>query len=440
VTKHPRSGAAVRAASRLLCLLASACGDSPAAPATATSGEGRGARRARVEELTAMGYAGEVEDEPDGAASGVVFRDAGRSAPGYDLYTVSTLSFAELIDEAGGVVRRWSWRDAQGRPLAGWTGNASAKWERSVLLETGELLVVGSEHTDWGDGEERNRIADDARYLMKLGWDGELLWKRRMRVHHDIEVTPDGRLLTLTFSRRVVRAIDPVVPVRVDELTLLDQEGRVLETRPLLRAVRARPERFTLWSKEPDGLGGETWIDLFHANSCEWMRHAALADRHPIYAPDNVLVCFRHQHCIAVIDWKANEVVWSWGKDEIWGPHDAQMLADGSILVFDNGLGQGRSRALVVDPLRDEIVWQWEADPPESFYTRSQGSVQRLPNGNFLLAESERGRALEITAEGERVWEFRAPHRTRDGKRAAIARIVRHPRAFVDAILERHGD
>jgi hypothetical protein len=44
------------------------------------------------------------------------------------------------------------------------------------------------------------------------------------------------------------------------------------------------------------------------------------------------------------------------------------------------------------------------------------GSSQRLSNGNTLIIESNDGRAFEVTAEGEVVWEFYNPARAGDDR------------------------
>jgi outer membrane protein assembly factor BamB len=191
----------------------------------------------------------------------------------------------------------------------------------------------------------------------------------------------------------------------------------------MLAAALASRSVFPLAGVAPDSLGGAPWIDLFHANSLEWMRDVALFGTRPLYAPSHVLLCFRHQDRVAILDAARDTFVWAWGEGELSGPHDAQILPDGDILVFDNGLAVGRSRAVEVDPRTDRIVWQWQADPPESFYTPSKGSVQRLPNGNTLLAESDSGRAVEGAPDGTIVWEWLCPHRTAPGRRATIVRM-----------------
>lgn len=52
-----------------------------------------------------------------------------------------------------------------------------------------------------------------------------------------------------------------------------------------------------------------------------------------------------------------------------------------------------------------EIIWQYDKD----FYSHFISGVQRLPNGNTLITEGRAGRLIEVTAEGEVVWEFINP-------------------------------
>lgn len=374
--------------------------------------------------LRSLPYVGSVKiDEDEG--EGVVFWDSQRSSPGYSLYSVHRLSMAELIDQKGNVINRWSHKP-------------SRHWSNCELLPNGDLLAIGAEHGTWPNGRPLRAIADDARYLLRFNWQGRLLWKRKLHSHHDIEVTRDGKLLLLTFQRRLVPSIHPTVKVRDDQLTLLEQDGTVTESHSMLEAVWRSGKVFPLEKVKPTALGGPLWIDIFHSNSIEWMRYKPLVGRHPLYDLGNILVCFRHQSCIAVFNWERNEVVWSWGRDEIHGPHDAQVLANGYILLFDNGLGRGYSRVIELDPVREKIVWEYKADPLTDFYSASKGSSQRLPNGNTLIAESDKGRAFEVTREGDIVWEFLCPHEFGKNKRAALVRIKRYQPEFIEAIINKY--
>jgi len=399
-------------------------------------------RQADVDKLRALPYVGGIPAEPEDPA-GVILYDEKRTCPGRRLYTLPMLARAELIDERGQVLRHWQ-------------GPAGDRWQRAELLEDGHLLVIGAEGQGWPDadpgdlttggdpagadqpGTDRSAAApvdaavpagpipDSTRYIMRWDARGRVIWKRNLPAHHDIEQLPDGRLLTLTCRDRETSLDDRTILVRDDQLTLLDGSGAVLETRSILDAVLASPERFPLQPVAPTESNGIPRMDLFHANSVERMRWEHLFARDSLYGPGRVLVCFRHQDRVAIIDWEKNRVVWAWGQGLISGPHDAQVLENGHILLFDNGLARGRSRALEIDPLTEEIVWQYQGQPPESFFTVGRGSAQRLPNGNTLLAESDRGRALEVTAEGDVVWEFICPHRQGRQRRAAIVRMIRY--------------
>jgi hypothetical protein len=394
--------------------------------------ERRRSQQSDVDALRSLPYAGSYAGGQD-EATGVVLDDAQRSCPGYNLYAIQTLSMAELIDERGRVVHSWQYEPSQ-------------LWEHCELLPNGDLLVIGAEPYVDAHGRPQQGIGDETRYLVRLDWNSHVLWKRMLHAHHDVELMPDGKLLLLTFRRRQLPEFDPTVPVRDDELTMSDPTGKVIESHSILAAVRKNPAAFPLQPVKPSTLGGPPWLDMFHSNSVEWIRPPELAgaDAEPVSGraidePGNVLVCFRHQNCIAVFNWARGQVVWSWGQNELAGPHDAQMLGNGHILLFDNGLGRGYSRAVEMDPASGKIVWQYKADPPESFYTASKGSAQRLPNGNTLLAESDKGDAFEVTQQGEVVWRFVCPHKVAKGERAAIVRMVRFPKELIDGLMATKG-
>jgi outer membrane protein assembly factor BamB len=159
-----------------------------------------------------------------------------------------------------------------------------------------------------------------------------------------------------------------------------------------------------------------------------------------MYSGDHVLFCTRHQDTIGIVDWRSKRLVWTWGQGVLSGPHDATLLSNGNILVFDNGLSRGWSRVLEVNPERNEIVWEYHARAKKDFFTASRGSNQRLPNGNTLVAESDKGRAFEVTPDGKIVWEFLNPFRNSKGDRATIVRFYRLDAAAVAVIEQKRGE
>jgi len=421
------------AAAALTAVLLRGCGEQPPTGGPATTRrapdhpvpdrEASGPARQSVDEILALPYAGWVQEDM-ATADGLVFCDQARSYAGYTLFTVRKLAGALLVDHAGAVVHQW--RDPDAR-----------EWQHVELLPGGELLVIGVERQGGADTGNDEQIADADRYLMRLGWEGAVQWKRRLPVHHAVAPTPDGNLMVLAFQRRRLPAVHPTADVRDDMIMLLTPQGDLVGQMSFYDTVRRRPDAFPLLRNPVTQLGKEPWVDLFHANSLEWMHHRHLFERHPLYGPDNVLVCFRHQHRIAVFDMRRGEVVWAWGLREVSAPHDAQVLEDGRILLFDNGVNRGWSRVIEVDPLSGQIVWEFKAPTPTDFYTASRGSAQRLPNGNTLIANSDSGEIFEVTRDGDVVWRYLCPERNERGQRATIVRARRFENAFIERLLAR---
>jgi len=417
------------------------CGESESPPSGSKSTRASAPTHVEIERLRALGYLKAVSEEErdDLTQRGVVAHDPARTQPGYNLYNEQIDASAVLMDMAGTVVHRFEDPD----------GNY---WARAELLEGGDLIAVGAVD----EGQKRRDIVPGQRYVMRLGSDGSMRWQARIGAHHDVEIVPssststDFALWTFAMDERRIPAIPPELQTRDDLLTLLDESGAVLEQHSLYDLLRSGPAPFTFADVMPklealnetrEQLGKrrretEDFVDLLHCNSVEAFDQPQLAERKGIYQPDSLLVTSRHQDTIAVVSTQANELRWSWGRGELSGPHDATWLANGNILVFDNGLGRNWSRIVEVDPATDEIVWEYRHPDPERFYTASRGSAQRLPNGNTLVSNSGSGQAFEITRDGDIVWEWRNPRLDRHGRRATLGRMQRLDKDSVDALLD----
>ena len=361
----------------------------------------------RVEALRALGYAEVGEPLAEGVEVGVRLFDRSRARPGLNLFTDAKACATHLMDMEGQVLHSWS-------------GSPCHRWDNTVLLANGDLLVTARETKGRSPAE-----ADAARALLRLGWSGELRWKRRLTAHHDVEVTPSGRILLMAHRFRSIPEVHPEVPVRDHLLLLLSEEGEPIEERSLWDVLQTRPDLLPLQRIRPRRFEGSREVDLFHSNSVEWMRHPQLIGRDPIYGEDTVLVSIRNQDAFVVFAWETEELLWVWGPGEVSNPHDATLLPNGHVLAFDNGLGRGWSRVIEVDPLSREIVWQYRAPDPTDFYSRTRGASQRLSRGHVLITESDTGRAFEVTPEGEIVWEFVNPDLTPEREPGVIVRMRR---------------
>lgn len=369
-----------------------------------------------VDRLRSLGYVA-FSNQSDNEKSGVILKTS-RSYPGYNLYTNAGLCSAVLMDESGKVKNFWQLPDDCYR-LA-----------NATLLDTGDLLVVGTDKGPYVDPEDLSA----RRFLLKLSWKGELLWKRLIPVHHDVELTPTGQLLTIMIEHRKIPKISTTLPVRDNLIAIASPDGNIQESYSIYDLMKSAPGIASIQE-----VKGEKEVDLIHANAIEWVRKNQRTDTDPIYSLSNILFCSRHQDTVGIMDWPRKKLLWAWGQGEVSGPHDATMLQNGNILLFDNGLARGWSRVIELDPLSKKIVWEYKTGDKD-FFSTARGSNQRLPNGNTLISQSDSGRAIEVTKAGDIVWEFRNPFRSQKGKRAAMVRMVRFERSEIDAIVKRLGE
>ncbi|MEN8185195.1 MAG: arylsulfotransferase family protein, partial [Myxococcota bacterium] len=242
-----------------------------------------------------------------------------------------------------------------------------------------------------------------------------LQWARFNRAHHDLAVVPDGDIYVLTRGARLAPEVDRDSPILEDFISILDPDGVEKRRISLLEVFESSAEQHSwrrasrdFWSKEAiRGLvrqGGHG--DLFHTNALE-----VLDGRPPLpgFEAGHLLLSFRNLDRIAVIDPESEQVMWSLDARTSM-QHDPSVTPEGGVLVFDNHWRPGeRSRVVLLDPRDGSVMWQYHGPDEAPLYSETCGSAVRLANGNVLITESDNGHALEVTGEGEVVWDFYNP-------------------------------
>jgi hypothetical protein len=153
----------------------------------------------------------------------------------------------------------------------------------------------------------------------------------------------------------------------------------------------------------------------------EWTHANAVFEQ-----PDgDLLVSFRNISTLVRIDRRSGAIAWKLGAPPLAGQHCPTLLANGHILLYDNGphrLDESFpfSRVLEIDPATRAIVWKYQETRPFNFFSPRISSAQRLPNGNTLVNEGNFGRMFEVTADGEVVWEYVNPY---FGPSTAVAKL-----------------
>lgn len=146
-------------------------------------------------------------------------------------------------------------------------------------------------------------------------------------------------------------------------------------------------------------------------------------------ADGNWIVSSRGMAQVLKIDRLTGDVLWKLGGVQnqftfvndpfggLCGQHTASILDNGHLLLFDNGqycypempergeLTRVVEYAIDEDAMTAELVWSYSR---EGAYTQSQGSAQRLPNGNTFIGwgAGTRYLATEVNPDGEIVFEL----------------------------------
>lgn len=86
----------------------------------------------------------------------------------------------------------------------------------------------------------------------------------------------------------------------------------------------------------------------------------------------------------------------------------ATYLPNGRILATDVGAG----KVMEIDPVTQKVTWSFGGDPADrAKFLRAPRWASRLSDGNTLIADTGNHRILEITPEGEVVWQYGEPGR-----------------------------
>jgi hypothetical protein len=161
-------------------------------------------------------------------------------------------------------------------------------------------------------------------------------------------------------------------------------------------ADRIEPPRDTLW-------------DFDHPNSLDFDHDG------------NYIVSYRNMGEVTKIDRRTGAILWRFGgrnnqfkirNDPLGGfsaQHTARVLPNGNLLLYDNGTRHAPQQTRAVEYRLDtraktaDLVWEYRHNPTR--YVPYTGAVQRLANGNTLIAYSNYGTVTEVNPRGEVVWE-----------------------------------
>ncbi len=370
---------------------------------------------------------------------GTTVNDKARAHPGLSLYNPCAWGRKFRRAAGGKVFREARIINNDAEVLHAWSTDfvpdAKRGWAIAKLDATGNLYAVNARSG-----------------LVKVDWDSNTVWGVEKAFHHDFSIADDGRVWALVEHGRHATFEGQSFDLLDNGIVVLGLNGEVEEEFWFFDVLQDMPElkahvRKNLDRRAPKGKeslardededefgeeGGRVLFgrDLFHANAFSF----ATKTIEGVWNEGDIITSIREMDMVVVLDRKTHEPKWHWGQGEVQRQHDPEQLENGNLLIFDNGRKRHWSRVIEFDPLTSKIVWEYKDD---GFFSSIRGLSQRLPNGDTLVVSSQRGRAFEVTPEGDVVWEYWSPD-VFDGALRLPFRMERlqgEPLAFVEKQL-----
>ena len=316
--------------------------------------------------------------------NGLIHHNPQLSYKGYTLFNAGT-KHAYLIDMEGRFVHEWTCDLGISNP---------------TLLPDGSLicLAMPSENVEGQRG-----LNGQAAACYELSWDSEITWRYDDPwMHHDYQRLDNGNTLLIKWveiPRSLVKKVKGGYHEKDDDPDLMLGD-LIIEVTPDGDIVR----EWKSW--QHFDLKKDVINPLGHRK--EWSHCNSMAT-----APNgDWVLSFRRISTIMQVNPRTGKVRWKWSGTTA-AQHDAKYAGANTFTVFDNGAhrlgGMEFSRVLEVDAKSKEIVWQYQDDPPFSFFTLMGGSADVLPNGNVLICETAKGQFFEVTRDKKVVWEYINP-------------------------------
>ena len=334
--------------------------------------------------------------------TGIVIYKPDKCYRSYTLFPPDHGEYVYLMDMEGNIVHEWHVPNVH----------------LAMLLPNNNLL-------------HDTRFAEDyPRGLRECDWAGNVVWFYECLFHHDAQRLENGNTIMLNhetvYNPEIYDGICTKNTIIVEvtpkkEIVWLWHSDRHIEELKRLLGIKFPRQQ----------------MDWTHSNTVQVLPENGAGKKDERFRPGNVLISHRNLDTIAIIDRDTQEITWAWGPGELDCQHMSNMLPNGHIIIFDNGPHRDYSRVVEMDPLTDKVVWEFKDNPSQNMHAKYLSGQQRLPNGNTFICAGgmDDGRLLEVTPDGEVVWDFRNPWADRAKGRDKVYRAYRYYPEQVEPLL-----
>jgi hypothetical protein len=246
--------------------------------------------------------------------------------------------------------------------------------------------------------------------LVRVGPCGEVRWRLAYPTHHSVFAAEDGNLWV---SGRLFREEpDPrfpnyVPPFNEETVLVVSPDGKLLREYSIMEILIRNGMSGWLYMGTLDNDTTRISGDTMHLNDVEVFPSTM---RPGVFETGDVMVSLRNINAVFVFDPDSQEIKF-FTAGKFVRQHDPDFIDGNTISVFDNNNISDQdqnpsSRIVLISALDDQPRTIFSGTPDNPFYSNIMGNNQWLPNGHLLLAESMKGRVIEVDGEGSVVWEY----------------------------------
>lgn len=300
--------------------------------------------------------------------------------------------------------------------------------------------------------------------LAKFDVNCKIIWQVPvMHIHHEITVDDNGAIYLFTSRMEDHWGLK----IRFDVIQIFSSQGKLIytwsiadhlnqyfciisksatlkdmpipfdSTKDIKEYISQAPERFFIRSRNYKGPAQS--YELSHFNSIQVLPETPIASQIPAFKKGNLLISLNPYSSYGIFDTATGSFEWVGYLPEATRLHCVNLTPQNTILVFQNsteaefwdednmGIAEyikplnevfspkpfikpvGRLWVSIseYDPLTNNKLWEYTADPKESLTAHFLGSAQRLSNGNTLVfasTELEGGKGFELDKQKKIVW------------------------------------
>ncbi len=384
---------------------------------------------------------------------GLIAYDGAQTYEGYTLIYPHNQPNVFLLNNCGEIVHTWE-DSIDFRP-----GNTAYILPNGNLVKTKRYSNI-SQDSIWAGG--------GGAFVEIWSWEGDKIWSfelnnENFRLHHDIEVLPNGNILMIAWERKTN---EEAILAGRDPSTLVEGDlwpEMIIEVDPttdeivwewhvwdhLVQDFDDTQENFGVVSERPELIninydlqsGKADWL---HANSIHY--HPELRQIMLSIPAFNEIWVIDHNNTTEQAAGPSGDLLYRMGnlaaydkgteEDQLlFFQHSANWAIDfltpshehyGKVMVFNNRVGEDYSTVEMFETTFNMYTGEYEklqgAWPPYVFertitypedptvmHSTGLSSAQMLANGNVLICTGRKGHIFEITPDNEVVWAYILP-------------------------------